>query len=51
MKPKTLRVTVKKGDTLYGIARRYNSSVSSIKRVNKLKSDLIKPGQRLTIPR
>jgi len=51
VKPKILRITVKKGDTLYGISRRYNSSVSAIKRVNSLKSDLIKPGQRLTIPR
>jgi LysM repeat protein len=51
VKPKTRRITVQKGDTLYGLARRYGSSVAKIKSVNGLKSDLIKPGQRLTIPR
>jgi nucleoid-associated protein YgaU len=51
VKPKSLRITVKKGDTLYGIARRHSSSVAKIKKANGLKSDLIRPGQRLTIPR
>jgi nucleoid-associated protein YgaU len=43
--------TVKSGDTLSAIARRYSSSVAKIKAANGLKSDLIRPGQRLRVPR
>lgn len=43
--------TVKKGETLGQIARRYHTSVAAIVRLNKLKSSrLIYPGQRLRIP-
>ncbi len=41
---------VKKGDTLIKIARKFNVSVSEIKRVNRLKSSKIRVGQRLKIP-
>jgi len=41
---------VKWGDTLFLIARRYYSSVSKIKQANHLTSDMIYPGQILTIP-
>ena len=41
---------VKKGDTLFDIAKKYRVSVGSIKRENRLKSSTIKPGQRMTIP-
>ena len=41
---------VRRGDTLSGLAVRYGVSVSSIKRSNGLKSDLIKVGQSLQIP-
>ncbi len=50
-KPAPVRVTVKKGDTLYALARRNKTTVTAIKRANGLKSDLIKPGQRLLVPR
>lgn len=43
------RVVVKKGDTLYSLARKYHTTVSSIKAKNKLKSNLIKPGQVLKL--
>lgn len=43
--------TVKSGDTLYGLALRYKSSVAKIKSANGLKSDLIRPGMKLKIPR
>ena len=40
---------VKKGDNLYSIARKYNTSVSEIKRKNNLKSNLLSIGQKLII--
>jgi murein DD-endopeptidase MepM/ murein hydrolase activator NlpD len=38
---------VRKGDTLFAIARKYNTTVENIKRYNHLSSDLIVPGQTL----
>ncbi len=38
------------GDTLYGLARRYGTSVNAIKRANKMTSDLIIKGRTLKIP-
>ena len=43
--------TVKPGDTLYLIAARTGSSVTSIKQASGLKTDTIYPGQSLTIPK
>ena len=40
---------VKKGDTLYSIARRYNISVDRLKKVNGLKDNIISVGQVLKI--
>jgi membrane-bound lytic murein transglycosylase D len=40
---------VRSGEVLGTIARRYGVSVRSLKSWNNLRSDLIKPGQRLTI--
>ena len=40
---------VKKGDTLYSIAKKYNISVSDIKRINALSSDVISEGQILLL--
>jgi len=42
---------IKRGDSLYSIARKFRTSVRKIKRVNKLRRNLIKPGRRLLIPR
>ena len=41
---------VKKGDTLGKISIGLNTSISKLKRVNNLSSDLIQVGQKLTIP-
>jgi LysM repeat protein len=42
--------TVKKGDTLYSLAKKYDTSVEMLKEVNSLSSDFIKAGQRLEVP-
>jgi len=42
--------TVAKGETLYGLARKYGSSVAKIKSANGLSGDLIRIGQKLKIP-
>lgn len=41
--------TVRKGDTLYSIAREYGVSVDDIKRLNNLTSNVLSIGQRLLI--
>ena len=42
---------VRSGDTLYSIARQFDTTVDVLKRLNRLSSDRIKIGDRLTIPR
>ena len=42
--------TVQSGDTLYSIARRFNTTVDEIKRLNNLTSDILSIGQQLIIP-
>jgi len=41
--------TVRKGDTLSGIAQRYGTSASSLKRINGLTSDRLRVGQKLRL--
>jgi len=41
--------TVKKGESLWSIARKYSVTVSQVKKWNKLKSDRLDAGQKLTI--
>jgi peptidoglycan endopeptidase LytE len=40
---------VQRGDTLYGISKKYNTSVQSIKELNNLKSDKLDIGQKLIL--
>jgi LysM repeat protein len=49
--PQVTRYTVKKGDTLSGIASKYRSSVSAIQRANRISGTLIRPGQSLVVPK
>ena len=46
----TKSVVVKAGDSLSAIARRNNTSVAEIKRINSLKSNVIHKGQTLYLP-
>jgi len=47
----TISYRVKDGDTLFSIAKRFNTSVDEIKVLNALKSNLVKVGQLIHIPR
>lgn len=40
---------VKTGDTLWGISKTYNMSISDLKKLNGLASDIIQPGQTLKV--
>lgn len=42
--------TVNSGDTLYQVCKDYNVSLGSLMRANNLKTTVIYPGQKLTIP-
>ena len=46
----SLEYVVKKGDSLYSIAKKYNISVESLKQSNNLKTDTLSMGQILYIP-
>lgn len=50
-KPEPVEHVVEGGDTLWGIARKYDSSVEAIESANELGKRPIRPGQRLVIPR
>lgn len=55
-KPKTSsssssRYAVKKGDSLYAIAKRYGTTVGALQKANKMSGTSIRPGQSLSIPK
>ena len=43
--------TVKRGDSLWKISRKYNVSIETIMNLNNLQDTIIYPGQKLKIPR
>ena len=49
--PKPIRHTVKKGDTLWAISRKYGTTVTAIQRANGIKGTNLKIGRTLLIPR
>lgn len=48
---RTMKHTVEQGDTLWDIAKKYNTSVIKIKELNKLEDDNLKIGQILIVKR
>jgi N-acetylmuramoyl-L-alanine amidase len=50
-KTSNMKHSVKRGESLSIIAQRYSVSISSLKSVNNLKSDVVRIGQTLVIPR
>lgn len=42
--------TVQKGDTLYSIAKKYNTTVDKIMSMNNLNTNMLSIGQKLVIP-
>ncbi len=46
-----IEYTVQRGDTLYSIASRYNTSVQIIRELNNLNSDLLQINQILLLPK
>ena len=43
-------LTVRRGDSLWALARRYGVALDDLKAVNRLETDLIIPGQKLRLP-
>lgn len=50
-KSKSTRHTVRSGDSLYAIAKRYGTTASAVQKANGIKGSTIRPGQTLTIPK
>jgi len=42
-------ITVRKGDTLGALAKKYKTTVEKLKRLNNMKSDFLREGQRLRV--
>ncbi|MDD3519130.1 MAG: LysM peptidoglycan-binding domain-containing protein, partial [Chromatiales bacterium] len=45
----TVSYSVRNGDSLYSISRRFSVAVADIRRWNRVEGDLLRPGQRLTL--
>jgi len=48
--PNPKHITIQKGDTLYSISKKYGVTVYDIQQLNKMDSNTIKIGQKLSIP-
>lgn len=49
-RPRSRYYTVRKGDTLYGLSRKYKTSVSAIQSKNSMRNTSLGIGQRLRLP-
>jgi membrane-bound lytic murein transglycosylase D len=50
VKPRTKSYTIKSGDTINGISKKFNVEMAIIMKINNKKSSMIMPGERLVIP-
>lgn len=41
--------TVRSGDTLYGIARQHDMTITELRQINNLQDDMLRVGQRITV--
>ncbi|WP_372870925.1 LysM peptidoglycan-binding domain-containing protein [Paenalcaligenes niemegkensis] len=48
--PNVLTYKIKKGDTLFALARKYNTTVAELQKLNNLKNSNLKPGRQLRVP-
>ncbi len=48
--PQAMTHTVRQGDTLYSLARRYGTTVQAIRKLNNLKGNKLAIGKRLRVP-
>ena len=48
--PEAMTHTVKRGDTLFALARRYNTTVDALRKLNNLKGNNLTTGRRLRVP-
>lgn len=44
------QITVRRGDTLYGLSRRHGTTVTALMEANNLNSSALQPGQKLYLP-
>jgi hypothetical protein len=42
-------ITVRKGDTLGGLAKKYRTTINTLMKLNKMKSDFLREGQKLRV--
>ncbi len=45
----SIEYVVESGDSLYAIAKKFNTTVALLRKMNRFQSDIIRPGQRLKI--
>lgn len=48
--PQAMTHTVRRGDTLFSLARRYNTTVDALRKLNNLKGNKLAIGKRLRVP-
>ncbi|MDX8410248.1 MAG: LysM peptidoglycan-binding domain-containing protein [Mariprofundaceae bacterium] len=48
--PKIIRVSVRRGDSLWKIAKKHHTTVARLRRLNPSMRDLLRPGDRLLVP-
>ena len=50
-KPKSIKHMIKRGDTLWGLSRRYGVSVTAIQKANRISGTNVRAGKTILIPK